>query len=77
MIVKNTLKKIGHSLGRFISLIAIILIGVGFYAGIRQSAPAIRDAQTRFVKDTNMMDFHVISTLGFTEKDAEVIKKLD
>ena len=24
-----------------------------------------------------MMDFHVISTLGFTEKDAEVIKKLD
>ena len=43
MLVKNMLKKIGHSFGRFASLVAIIFIGVGFYAGIRQSTPAIRD----------------------------------
>ena len=76
MIVKNTLKKIGKSFGRFISLVAIILIGVGFYAGIRQSMPAIRDVQNRFTKDTNMMDLHVVSTLGLTDSDVEELSKL-
>ena len=76
MIVKNTLKKIGKSLGRFISLVAIILIGVGFYAGIRQSMPAIRDVQNQFTKDTNMMDLHVVSTLGLTDADIEALSKL-
>ncbi len=76
MIAKNTLKKIKHSFGRFISLVAIILIGVGFYAGIRQSTPAIRDAENRFVKEYNMMDLHLISTLGFTEEDLKEVRKL-
>ena len=76
MLVKNSLKKIGKSFGRFASLIAIILIGTGFYAGIRQSTPAIRDAQTEFVTSSNMMDFHIVSTLGITEDDVEALSKL-
>ena len=77
MLVKNMLKKIGHSFGRFASLVAIILIGVGFYAGIRQSTPAIRDAENRFALSTNMMDLHVVSTLGFTDTDIERIESLN
>ncbi len=69
MIAKNTIKKIMHSFGRFISLVAIILIGVGFFAGIRQSTPAIRDAENIFVAESNMMDIHLLSTLGFSETD--------
>ena len=76
MILKNTLKKIGKSFGRFASLVAIILIGVGFYAGIRQSIPAIRDVQNQFTADTNMMDLHIVSTLGLTDDDIEELSKL-
>lgn len=76
MILKNTLKKIGKSFGRFASLVAIILIGVGFYAGIRQSMPAIRDVQNQFTADTNMMDLHIVSTLGLTDEDIEELEKL-
>lgn len=76
MILKNTLKKIGKSFGRFASLVAIILIGVGFYAGIRQSMPAIRDVQNQFTADTNMMDLHIVSTLGLTDDDIEELLKL-
>ncbi len=59
------------------SLIAIILIGVGFYAGIRLSIPAIRNAQTEFTNETIMMDIHIVSTLGLTDEDVEELKKLD
>ncbi|SEQ00382.1 FtsX-like permease family protein [Lachnospiraceae bacterium NE2001] len=76
MLVKNMFKKIGHSFGRFASLVAIILIGVGFYAGIRQSTPAIRDAENRFAASTNMMDLHIVSTLGLTDTDVERLEKL-
>lgn len=77
MLTRNALKKIKKSLGRFISLIAIILIGVGFYAGIRQSIPAIRDVQNRFTENTNLMDIHIVSTLGLTDKDVAELEKLD
>ena len=76
MLVKNMLKKIGHSFGRFASLVAIIFIGVGFYAGIRQSTPAIRDAETSFVETSNMMDLHLVSTLGFSDTDVERLENL-
>ena len=76
MIAKNMIKKIIHSFGRFISLVAIILIGVGFYAGIRQSTPAIRVAENEFVEESNMMDIHLLSTLGFSETDKEEIEAL-
>ncbi len=76
MLTRNTLKKIKHSFGRFASLIAIILIGVGFYAGIRQSIPAIRDVQNTFTKNTNLMDIHLMSTLGFTDEDISELEKL-
>ena len=76
MIAKNTFKKIGHSFGRFMSLVMIILLGVGFYAGIRQSAPAIRDAENSFVRSQNMMDLHIVSTLGLTDDDIDELNKL-
>ena len=76
MIAKNMMKKIIHSFGRFISLVAIILIGVGFYAGIRQSTPAIRVAENEFVQESNMMDIHLLSTLGFSETDKDEIENL-
>ena len=76
MIAKNMIKKIIHSFGRFISLVAIILIGVGFYAGIRQSTPAIRVAENEFVQESNMMDIHLLSTLGFSETDKDEIENL-
>lgn len=77
MLLKNTLKKIKKSFGRYLSLLVIILIGVGFYAGIKESIPNIKDVQTKYYKETNLMDLKLISTLGFNEDDLEAINKLD
>ena len=76
MIIKNTFKKIAHSFGRFMSLVLIILIGVGFYAGIKQATPAIHKAEDEFIAEHNMMDIHVVGPLGFTKDDIKSMKKL-
>ena len=77
MLLKNSLKKIKKSFGRYLSLVLIIFIGVGFYTGIIESIPNIKRVQTEFYNEKNAMDIKVISTLGFTTEDINSIKKVD
>lgn len=77
MLIKNSLKKIKKSFGRYLSLVLIIFIGVGFYTGIIESIPNIRRVQTEFYNDKNTMDIKVISTLGLTDEDISAISEVE
>ena len=74
MLLKNSLKKIKKSFGRYLSLVLIILLGVGFYTGIIVSIPNIRDIQMEYYNDKNAMDIKILSTLGFNDSDISLIK---
>ena len=76
MLFKNTIRKLKHSFGRYFSLLIIVLIGIGFYAGIQSSVPSIKTLQNDYYNETNLMDLTVRSTLGLTENDLNVLKKL-
>lgn len=76
MLIKNTLKKIKKSFGRYISLLFIVLLGVAFFTGIRESIPNIQNVQTDYYKDINLMDLKLISTLGFNEEDINALKNI-
>lgn len=77
MLLKNSLKKIKKSFGRYLSLVLIILLGVGFYTGIIVSVPNIRDVQTEYYNDKNAMDIKILSTLGFNDDDILAISEVD
>lgn len=77
MLLKNSLKKIKKSFGRYLSLVLIIFIGVGFYTGIIESIPNIKRVQTKFYNEKNTMDIKVLSTLGLNDEDIKAIKKVD
>lgn len=77
MLVKNSLKKIKKSFGRYLSLVIIIFIGVGFYTGIIESIPNIKNVQTEYYCDSNLMDIKVLSTLGFNEDEVAAIDDVD
>lgn len=74
MLLKNTLRKIKKSFGRYLSLLIIILLGVGFYTGITTSIPDIKDKQTEYYDETSLADLKIISTLGFNDSDIEAMK---
>ena len=77
MLFKNSLKKVKKSFGRYLSLVLIILLGVGFYTGIIVSIPNIRDIQTEYYNDKNAMDIKILSTLGFNKEDISLIEKTE
>ncbi len=77
MLYKNTLKKIKKSFGRYISLFIIVLIGVGFFAGIQATAPDMIAVAHHYYKDYNLMDFKIVSSMGLTDDDVNALKTLN
>lgn len=72
-LMKDTLRTIDRTKSRFISLVAIVALGVSFFAGIHATAPDMRDTVRQYYLDTNAMDLQIISTAGLTDDDVRVI----
>lgn len=62
---------------RFISLLAIVALGVAFYTGIRATAPDMRATADTYFDEQSLMDLRVVSTLGLRAADVERIESLD
>ncbi|MDR2719770.1 MAG: FtsX-like permease family protein [Nitrososphaerota archaeon] len=77
LLYKNTLLKIKRSFGRYISLLIIIMVGVGFYAGIQMTAPDVIKVADTYYSDQLLMDFKIVSSMGLTEDDVSALKLLD
>ncbi len=77
MLLKSTLRTIGKSLGRYIAILAIIALGVGFFSGLKVSEPAMIRTADGYIRELKLHDFRLISTLGFTDEDVAAISALD
>ena len=74
MLVKESFISIKKNYKRYISLVLIILLGVGFYAGIKASSPDMKDTLNHFYQEHNLYDFQLISELGILEEDVTELK---
>lgn len=68
---KTTVREIGHSLGRYLAMMAIIALGVGFFSGLKAIKPAMIDMANRYFKEEQLFDLRLLSTLGFQKEDVE------
>ena len=76
-LLKDCFKEIIKGFKRFISILLIVLLGVGFFAGIKATSPDMKLTLDTYFDDKNVMDIQVISTLGLTDDDITELKKLD
>lgn len=76
-LLKDILVEIRHSFGRFLSLSAIVALGVAFFAGIKASAPDMKNSADWYFDTYNMQDIQVYSTAGLDEEDVKAIAALD
>ncbi len=74
---KDNIKEIKNSFKRFVSILVIVLLGVGFFAGIKATSPDMQETLNKYYEDNNVFDVEVISTLGLTNSDIEEIRKID
>ena len=72
-LLKDGIKEIKNSYKRFISILLIVLLGVGFFAGLRAASPDMKKTLDTYFDDYDVMDIQVISTLGLTDNDLSLI----
>lgn len=77
MLFVNTIRKIKDTHKKFISLMCMSLLGVGFFVGIKSSSPDMLDTINTYLKDNNVYDIEITSTLGLTDNDINALEDLN
>ena len=76
MLFKHIFMKIKQNYKRFLSLLSMALLGIGFYAGIEACSPDILKTLDKFYDDNNVYDIKVVSNLGLDDKDINSLSKI-
>ena len=73
--LKTTLREIKGSLGRYMAILAIVMLGVGFFSGLKVTKPAMTETMDGYLRDCDFFDYRLLSTIGFTEEDVESLRE--
>ena len=74
---KDSIKQIKKTNKRFISILLMAFMGVGFFAGVRATSPDMKVTLDTYLDKYNVYDINVVSTLGLTDDDVDAISKVD
>ena len=76
-LLRSALREIRQSMGRYLAILAIVGLGVGFFAGLRACQPDMMLTGVNYLEEHRLYDFRLLSTLGFTEEDVEAFSALE
>jgi putative ABC transport system permease protein len=74
---KNNRLEIAHTLGRYLAILAIVALGVGFFSGVKVSRSAMVETGDRYVQAHHLFDFRLLSTLGLTRQDVDAFAAME
>ena len=75
--IKTALREIRESLGRYMAILAIVALGVGFFVGLTVTKPVMVEAGEEYLEENKLYDLRLISTIGFGEEEVEKVNALD
>ena len=73
---KDFLMEIRKSMGRFLSIAMIVMLGVSLLVGLHATEPDMILSGDTYADENKLMDIKVMSTYGLTEDDVDVIERL-
>ncbi|MFR1441116.1 MAG: FtsX-like permease family protein [Clostridia bacterium] len=74
---KDSIRKLKTSIFRYISIIVIIMLGVGFFVGMNSVAPDMKKTTEEYLKTSNVFDIQLASNLGYDKKDIEKFEQIE
>lgn len=77
VISKTTHREIRQSLGRYCAILAIVALGVGFFAGLKVSKQAMVYTVDHYVDENALFDFRLLSSIGFKEEDVAYFQQAE
>ncbi|MFF2912067.1 ABC transporter permease [Paenibacillus sp. NPDC057934] len=66
-------REIWRTKARFISIFAIIMLGVSFFAGVKATGPNMLDTAETFYRELRLMDLKVQTTYGLTKDNIKLL----
>lgn len=72
--IKTTIREIRGSFGRYMAILAIVMLGVGLFAGLKATTPAMIATVNTYLAEQNFFDFRLLSTIGFTEENVKELE---
>lgn len=75
-VFRDFIRNIKGSLGRFFAIMAIVAIGVAFFAGVTASSGDMKHSSDSYYDEYNMNDIRILSSIGFTSQDIEAVSKV-
>ena len=76
-LIKDALRDIMKSKGRYLSIVVIIALGVAFFSGLKMAPESMEFTADKYYDDYGLMDIRLVSSLGLTEDDIEEIEKIE
>ncbi len=75
-LLRDIFRSIIRTKARFISIVAIVALGISVFAGIKATAPDLKETAGKYFLDNNLMDINVVSTIGLTDTDVYQISRV-
>ena len=76
-LLKDTFLEIKNSFGRFIAIFAIVMLGSGFFTGLKATMPDMIDTAAEYFEDNNLADVTLRSTYGVKYDDVQSVKNAE
>lgn len=73
-VFKLTRRSIKSTFGRFLAILLIVTLSVGFFSGLKITKSAMAETCNDYLNEQNLYDFKLLSTIGFTEEDEKTFK---
>lgn len=74
---KDLFREIRRTRSRFISILMLVVIAVCFLFGLRMAAPDMEASMDAYLDRQELMDVHVMSTLGLTQEDVDALAETE
>ena len=77
MLRKSTFREIKGSFSRWLAILGIVALGVGFFSGLRVTKEAFTKTGDEYLQRLNMFDYELISTLGIDDNNIKEIEETE
>ena len=74
---KTTLREILGSLGRWMAILAIVALGVGFFCGLKMCKDDFMKTGDDYVLRQNFYNYKLITPLGLETEDVDAVSAID
>ena len=72
--LKDSKKMFKNNIGRFCSIVLIIMLGTSFFIGMNAISPEMKKTAEKYMKDKNIYDYAIESNLGYKKEDIKKFK---